>query len=266
LMKKNMNSFEPDRQPVAWLGRIRKSVLILTTILALVAVALVMVASKGGRPQGHSAESTAEGGQTPESVGASRDASEPASPNSSTVRVQSPRARRPIATPSEPGTSDHARQLVRSLSEVNLQPGELTPEIAEQWQRHLVELNQQGTAAVPVLQEFFRRNEDVRFDSGSDTNLLGEPTLRIAFIKVLFDLPAPENVELQEQVLRTTTDPDEIALLANQLELQERGKYRDAIIEAAKAALEQARNGRLPGRDASPLVELLKDYEAAGEK
>lgn len=97
--------------------------------------------------------------------------------------------------------------MVNSLSEISLQAGELTAEKAAEWHRNLEKLLGQGRAAVPVLQEFFQKNQDVRFDSTRGTNLLGEPVLRIAFIKVLFDIPAPENVDLQERVLQATIDP-----------------------------------------------------------
>jgi hypothetical protein len=160
----------------------------------------------------------------------------------------------------ESESSADARQLVKSLSEVSLRPGELTPDEAAQWHRNLERLIQQGTGAVPVLQEFFQRNEDVRFDAGSGTNLLGEATLRIAFLKVLFDIPAPQNVELQEQVLQTTVDPEEITLLARQLELQEPNKHRESIVEAASAVLQRASDGELPAHDISRMVELLKEH------
>ena len=87
-----------------------------------------------------------------------------------------------------------------------------------------------------------------------------EPSLRIAFLKVLFDLPGPANLELQKQVLETATEPDEIALIARQLERQEPGKHEAIIIEAAKEAMEFARNGKLPGRNTRPLAELLDRY------
>jgi hypothetical protein len=159
-----------------------------------------------------------------------------------------------------------ARELVKNLSEINLQATEITAEKAEQWHQDILKLVGQGAAAVPPLREFFQRNVDVRFDSGPGTNLLQEPTLRIAFLRVLFDIPRPLNVELQEQVLRTTTDPDEIALLARQLELQEPKTHRESIIEAASTALKRASNGQLSDRDTSPLVELLKKYEDTGVK
>lgn len=158
------------------------------------------------------------------------------------------------------GPPDKALLLVKTLSEISAQPGELTPEKADQWKRNLEELIEQGKTAVPVLDEFFQANGDIRFDSIAGGNLLEEPTLRIAFLKVLFDIPTPDNVELQERVLQTTTDPDEIALLAHQLELQEPGEHRASIIQAANAALQKTNTGGFPGRDTSRLTKLLADY------
>lgn len=151
--------------------------------------------------------------------------------------------------------------MVKSLAEIDARPGALTPERAAAWQRDLLELLNHGKDAVPALAEFFQKNQDVRFDSEPDANLLGEPTLRIALIKSLFDIPAPDNVQLQEQVLRTTADPAEIALLARQLEMQEPGKHRDAIMTAATAALGAARTGNAPARDTSLMIKLLKEFD-----
>jgi hypothetical protein len=157
----------------------------------------------------------------------------------------------PIAPepPPDPG------QLVKSLAEVR--PATLTPETAEVWHENFLKLVDQGTAAVPALAKFFKKYEDVRFDSGPGPNLLGEPSLRIAFLKLLFDIPGPANVDLQVEVLKTATEPDEIALIARQLEQQEPGKYEGVISEAAKEALALAQKGGLPGRNTRPLFELL---------
>ena len=244
----------------------RNWALILIPIIGLGIVALLVVASRRERlnSNDYSAKSAAEVGQVMKSSGASGVAPDQVPIRSSLDRVPSRSASLSVVVPSE-SESAYTRQLVKSLSEVKLQ-GELTPEKAVRWQRNLEELIEQGTAAVAVLQEFFQRNEDVRFDSGSGANLLGEPTLRIAFLKVLFDIPTPENVELQEQVLRTSTDPDEIALLARQLDLQEPGTYREVIVEATKAALERAKSGELGGRDTSSLVKVLEQYGNIGVK
>jgi len=160
----------------------------------------------------------------------------------------------------EPDPTAKARELIKSLSEVNLDPGQLTPEKAAQWQRDLEQLVEQGTAAVQPLREFFESRAEVRFDSGPGTNLLQEPSLRIAFLEVLFNIPAPDNVDLQEEVLRVTNDPAEVALLARQLEAQEPGKDRDLIISTAKISLAQARAGMWPGRDPNALVKILKQF------
>ena len=258
-----MKSSQPERRPGTSQEPARKAVLILTAIIGLGAVVLVVVASKHRRHEG-SANSSGENAQAPKLSGKSGVAPDLISTNF--VRIRSRSATPASATRFEPDPSDVATPLVKSLSEVSLQPGGLTPEKAAEWHRNLEKLIEQGTAAVPALQEFFQRNQDVRFDSGPGVNLLEEPTLRIAFLKVLFDIPAPENVDLQEQVLRTTTDPDEIALLARQLELQEPGEYREVIIDAANAVLQKARNGKLPGRDTSVLVKILEQYGDTGVK
>jgi hypothetical protein len=270
-MNKNMTSSEPEKRPGTPQGPARKSVLVLTLVVGVGALALTVVALRHGRQDSKSPpfHSAAEAGQAPESSGPGGAASKTVSTSPSMAQVPSPPVLPVVATPSEAERAERARQLVKSLSEVSLQPGELTPQKVEKWQRNLEELIEQGTPAVPVLREFFERNEDLRFDSGSRTNLLGElgePTLRIAFLKALFDIPAPENVELQEQVLRTTVDPEEIALLARQLDLQEPGKYRQVIVEAARAALQKVQSGALPGRDPRPLVKVVEEYGAAGPK
>jgi len=143
-----------------------------------------------------------------------------------------------------------------------MQPGGVTPETAAKWHHDLEALIEQGTAAVPPLREFFQSRADVRFDSGPGTNLLQEPTLRIAFIEVLFNIPAPENVDLQAQLLRDTKDPDEVALLSRQLESQEPGKYSDLIVWAAQTSLRQVRAGQWPGRKTDALLKVLGKYES----
>jgi hypothetical protein len=157
------------------------------------------------------------------------------------------------------------RELIKRMSEVEMQPGGVTPESAARWNRDFESLVEQGTAVITPLEEFFQSKVDVRFDTGK-TNLLDEPSLRIAFMHVLFNIPAPENVNLQEQLLRETADPAEVALLAQQLEAQEPGKYQGLIVYEAQLALDQANRGQWPGRDTKPLLKILKASEGAGGK
>lgn len=160
----------------------------------------------------------------------------------------------------------HARQLVTTLVQIDVRSGTLTQEKADLWRRDLLSLLDDGTEAVPPIAEFLQKRTDVRFDVGPGTNLLGDPTLRIAFIKVLFDIPTPDNVDLQKQVLGVTTDPDEVVLLARQLDMQEPGHHREAIVNAARASLESVRRGEFPGRDARAVAELLKRYQETVSK
>jgi hypothetical protein len=249
LMKDNSIKSEAERPPAASQSPARKSVLILAGIIGLGAVALVVIASKHPKSgeQGHSPDAVVVvGNKTVETPQA-----QPIESSPSPV-VTAPA----IPAEAEPDRAAIARELIKSLSE--LRPGEITPEKAAKWNRDLEQLVEQGTAVVPPLQEFFESHADVRFDSGPGTNLLAEPSLRIAFLEVLFNVPAPENVYLQEEVLRTTSDPAEVALLARQLEAQEPGKYHDLIVSTARASLAQARSGLWPGRDANALIKVLR--------
>jgi hypothetical protein len=156
--------------------------------------------------------------------------------------------------------SARARLLVQQMSQINALPGQITAEEAEKWKRNMLELIEEGNGAVPVLREFFESAQNLRFDTNSGPNLLDESTLRTAFIKVLFDIPARGNVELQEQILRATTDPAEVALLARQLELQEPGVYKEVIVKAVTSSLEKAKHGEPGSSDTAPLLEILAKY------
>lgn len=222
--------------------------MLLSAIAGLAAFAVIVVASKHRKAEQPSAVPPVQNDQAPETSEAA-----PAQP----IPPVSPL---PVEIPANPDRAAIARQLVKRLSEVEMQPGGVTPESAAKWHQDLESLIEQGTAAVPSLQQFFQSRVDVRFDSGPGTNLLQEPTLRMAFIEVLFNIPTPDNVDLQEQLLHDTTDPDEVALLARQLEMQEPGKYRDVIVWAAQTSLQQSRNGQWPGRKTDPLLKVLNKY------
>jgi hypothetical protein len=249
--RNNLAASETERRSATLRASVRRPFLILVALVGLSAIG-VMVLVSIHRPLDAKVRTTNPGSQI-----------EPISKPSALALTSSDGVlSKPVVPNFERSASseptDKSLQLVRALTEVSLQPGELTTEKADQWKQTLEQLIEQGKAAVPALEEFFQSNGDVRLDSIPGGNLLDEPTLRIAFLKVLFDLPTPDNVELQERVLRTTKDPAEITLLARQLELQEPGEYRETIIQAASAVL--AQNGQLPDRDAAPIIKLLADY------
>jgi len=254
---KNPADSQPEARPASSSEPVRRSFLIVIGLvgLAVISIALVVSTHRRLNSKVHSTSSAPDAGFVANSAAPAGDIA--------LGRVPSKLAPPAEATLPELEPAEKAAHLVKTLSEVSLQ---LTPEKADQWKRNLEQLIEQGRAAIPALEDFLERNEDLRFDSAPGANLLGEPTLRIAFLKVLFDIPAPDNVQLEERVLQTTKDPAEIALLARQLELQEPGDYRRLIIQTASGTLQMAKNGELPGRDASPLVKLLEGYGIASVK
>ena len=227
----------------------RKSVLVLSAAAGLVAIGILVVSSRHRTiPVVNSAQNTG----TQQTSEATPAAPEPIPAASTPVEAI------PVTTvaPTNSDPSAVARELVKRISEIEMQPDGITPESATKWRQNLEGLIEQGKAAIGPLDQFFQSKVDVRFDSGK-TNLLGEPTLRIAFMKVLSDIPTPDNVDLQERLLRDTSDPAEVALLAQQLEAQEPGKYQGLIIYQAKISLDQANHGQWPGRDTAPLVKII---------
>jgi len=61
-------------------------------------------------------------------------------------------------------------------------------------------------------------------------------------------------------VLQTTTQPREIALLAQDLEQLEPGQHRDQVLDAARQTLDMASTHKLEMPDVAPLFEVLQRY------
>lgn len=168
----------------------------------------------------------------------------------------------PAAVPADP--TERARQLLEKLKGLN--PGVVTAEAIAENQEILLSIENLNVAAIPALEEFFSRGDNVRFDSGPGTNLLGAPTLRIALLKLLLDFTAPENQEFQARLLQLVSEPEEVALLANQLEAAVPGQYRESIREAAEASLRLAGEGRFPGQDTTPVLRILESFSEEEEE
>lgn len=160
---------------------------------------------------------------------------------------------------------EKARRLIQRLSVQRFVEGRTTEDAVNAFRHDLLKLEGMDAAALPAMEEFFDRRENVRYDTGPGTNVVGIPSLRIALMQLLLDFSAPANEEFQGRLLTTVSDPEEVALLAKQLEIAVPGQYRDAIVEAAKASLAMIREGRFPGSDPSPLLKLLERFAVAEE-
>ena len=167
-------------------------------------------------------------------------------------------------TVSRPEPSVYTRQLVAALTNLDFKAGPLTPEKTAEWRQALQQLTQQGAAAVPAIREFLERNRDIDFTAANAGSALGEPSLRFALFDALKQIGGPEAQALAAQTLQTTADPREIALLAKNLDQQAPDQYRQAAVDAARAALAMAAEGKLGGRDVGPLFEVLQQYGGAG--
>jgi hypothetical protein len=124
----------------------------------------------------------------------------------------------------------------------------------------------QGVAAVPGIREFLEQNADVDFRTLRGGVLLGQPSMRTALIKALQQIGGSEAKDLMVQAMGATAVPSEIALLANYLERQAPGQYRNQTLSAASEVFTMASQGRLPGLDVGPLLQMLRNFDAATVK
>ena len=165
------------------------------------------------------------------------------------------------AAPLEP--EDQARKLVEELVALKLTRPDAADKGVTEFRLLLQELLSLDTAALPALAEYFQRSDTVRYESEAGTNPLGDATLRLALLQLLPDISAPDNEEFQARLLPLVADPDEVVLLARQLQIAAPGEHREALLEAARASLAMTREGRFPGRDIGPVLKLIERLEAA---
>jgi HEAT repeat protein len=187
----------------------------------------------------------------------------PAFLTTTTTVAPTPQQESPVPTPAAPArpqASPETRQLVAALMQFK---GPITPEMAALWKTNLTQLIQQGPAAVLAIREFLEQNKDIPYDYKQGGNLLGAHSLRLALLEALEAIGGPEAMQLAVDTLRTTTEPREIAQIAQHLESQAQGQYRDAILNAARESLAMAAVGKLGQTDAGPLFGVMAQYGGA---
>jgi len=154
--------------------------------------------------------------------------------------------------------------LVAGLTTLDLTRGPITKERAEQWKQGLQTLTQQGAAAVPAIQEFLSQNQELNFAAIGGGEALGQASLRSAFINALAQIGGPEATSAMVQTLQATTLPSEIAQLAQLLEQQAPGQYRQEAMSAINEVLGMASKGQLPGYDMGALFKVMQNYGDPG--
>jgi hypothetical protein len=174
----------------------------------------------------------------------------------SASRVTTAAAPAPPRAPPTPYT----QQLVANLAQLDLSHGPISPEQAAQWKQGLKTLTDQGAAAVPAIREFLERNLEFDYTAVKGGQLLEHSSMRGALLEALQQIGGPEATEVMLQTLRTTTLPAEIARLADYLEQQAPGQYRQETLGAISDVLAMASGGQWPGWDVAPLFPVLAKY------
>ncbi|PWU19240.1 MAG: hypothetical protein C5B50_07020 [Verrucomicrobia bacterium] len=154
------------------------------------------------------------------------------------------------------------RDLVRNVVNLDALGGVVNEEQATAWKQRLHLLIEQGPGAVSAIREFLSGNSDIDFGSAGK-QLLGYPTARAAMIDALGQIGGQSSVDTMTELLGSTADPREIALLAQNLDKLQPGIYQAAALDAARQTLAMAAQGNLPSRDVAPLFELIQRYGGA---
>jgi hypothetical protein len=158
------------------------------------------------------------------------------------------------------GSPGVAQGLLTRLTHLSFSGGKISPEEANEVNQLLQQLREQGAAAIPAIREYLQQNQDFSFDDFAGGNLVNYGTLRLGLLDALQQIGGAEAIQLSAATLQQTAEPLEIALLSSYLESQQPGQFRQLELTAAQEALAQAANGQVPGRDLSPLFELLQAY------
>ncbi len=261
------NQLQPAEPPM------RKSVLIVATLCAVAAVAAVIVYGKrDGDTRPSDAAAVAEAPRptapqppaSPEPTDAAETSNTPLPPPAPSAVLAALPAKAPVppAVP-RPEPTAYTRDLVTGLSKIDLSRGEVTAEQAAAWKQSLQQLTQRGAEAVPALREFLEKNLDLSFEAAKGGGALGQPSLRLSLLDALQQIGGPEAMALTLDTLRSSSEPREIAWLAQALEKQAPEQYRAEAVNAAREALAQAAAGKLEGRDVGPLFGVLQQFGGA---
>ncbi|MEO8427324.1 MAG: hypothetical protein ABI651_09460 [Verrucomicrobiota bacterium] len=158
-----------------------------------------------------------------------------------------------------PVSAAYAQQLITQISQVDVSRGVLTKEQADQLKQTFKQLTEQGAAGVPAIRQFLENNQDLSFGEASAKSV-GYSSLRAGLLDALRQIGGPEAVAVSQQVLQTTADPTEIALLARNLEEAAPGQHRQEVLSAAREALAQLSEAKQNSPEVAPLFQVLQTY------
>ena len=161
-----------------------------------------------------------------------------------------------------PAASAYTRGLIGSLTSLNPGHGPLTPEQVQAWKQDYEKLIKAGAESVPAIREFLAQNVDVNLKSLPNGDQLGASSVRHAMFDALRQIGGADAAALSAEVMQNTANPQEIALLAANLESMAPGQYGETAMAAARIALANAAAD--PTKvDVAPLFQVLQSYGGA---
>jgi hypothetical protein len=242
--------------------------------IALLAIGVAWLVFRPGQSQTPSQDPNTLQATTPTGQASADDAElRPQSAAERAQVLQAPVVLQPISRPvipaaapavARPEPSAYTRQLVAGLTNIDFSHGPITKEQADQWKQGWQTLTEQGAAGVPAIREFLEQNQELNFSAISGGEQFGQSSLRSALINALAQIGGPEAAGVMLQTLQSTTLPSEVAQLAQILEQQAPGQYRQETMSAIQEILGMAGKGRLEGYDVGPLFKVLQNYGDAG--
>ncbi len=148
------------------------------------------------------------------------------------------------------------RQLIEELAQLGDTDKPITPEQAARFKQTLEELAQRGAASVPAIREYLEKNADV---AGAEE--LAYPSLRASLIDTLKKIGGSEAQAAMVQVMQITALPAELLALANGLEQEAPGQYREQILSGARETLAMATANQLGTNvEVGPAFRMLQNY------
>ena len=177
-----------------------------------------------------------------------------------TVRPTKPSAKSRIETPVSP---EYARKLIEDLKRI-------PPEDTRDIRRTLRELEQQGDLALPAIQEFLD-SEEAEYATDAtepDSEIMADyRSMQLMLLDALVQIGSEVALDIMAQRLQSTSDPEQIALLAKGMETHAPGIYQDEILTAARNSLAQVSESTSESKDAigKNIVALATVFSTYGD-
>src|SRR5207248_5263700 len=147
------------------------------------------------------------------------------------------------------------------LAELSELPGRITKEQAARFKQDLEELVRQGASSVGAIQEFLGKNIECEYDEVSGGEQLGYSSLRHSLIDALKQIGGPQAQSAMVEVLQSTAAPSELLELAQNLEAEAPGQYREQVLNAARESLQMAATNLAANNlELAPAFRLLQNY------